>query len=119
MRNGTLDLWIPCSVALSLSHRDSTVSEVYYKVHMTSILHTARISNFDCVMFVNRIGEKESFERSKEIEKDVFHVVASMGQRKNSESPQGIEQTKKTHFDLFNPNFIFNYHINMCNVFCS
>ena len=46
-------------------------------------------------MFVNRIGEKESFERSKEIEKDVFHVVASMGQRK--ESPRGIEQTKKTH----------------------
>ena len=77
MRNGTLDLWIPCSVALSLSHRDSTVSEVYH------------------------------------------HVVASMGQRKNSESPRGIEQTKKTHFDLFNPNFIFNYHINMCNVFCS
>ena len=75
MRNGTLDLWIPCSVALSLSHRDSTVSEVYY------------------------------------------HVVASMGQRTNSESPRGIEQTKKTHFDLFNPNFIFNYHINMCNVF--
>ena len=55
-------------------------------------------------MFVNRIGEKESFERSKEIEKDVLHVFASMGQRKNSESPQGIEQTKKTHFDLFNPN---------------
>ena len=115
MRNGTLNLWIPCSVALSLSHRDSTVSKVYYKVHMTSILHTARISNFDSVMFVNRIGEKESFERSKEIEKDVFHVVTSMGQRK--ESPRGIEQTKKTHFDLFNPNFIFNYHINMCNVF--
>ena len=36
-----------------------------------------------------------------------------MGQRKNSESPRGIEQTKKTHFDLFNPNFIFNYHINV------
>ena len=117
MRNGTLDLQIPCSDALALSHRDSTVSKVYYKVHMTSVLHTARISNFDSVMFVNRIGEKESFERSKEIEKDVFHVVASMGQRK--ESPRGIEQTKKTHFDLFNPNFIFNYHINMCNVFCS
>ena len=98
MRNGTLDLWIPCSVALSLSHRDSTVSEVYYKVHMTSILHTARINNFDSVTFVNRIGEKESFEHSKEIEKDVLHVFTSMGQRKNSESPQGIEQTKKNTF---------------------
>ena len=30
VRNGTLDLWIPHSDALSLSHRDSTVSEVCY-----------------------------------------------------------------------------------------
>ena len=31
------------------------VSEVYYKVHMTHVLHTARISNVDSIMFVNRI----------------------------------------------------------------
>ena len=45
-------LWIPMrkrtsdlrSDALLLSHRDSTVSEVYYEVHMTRVLHTARIS---------------------------------------------------------------------------
>ena len=43
------------SDALPLSHRDSTVSEVYYEVHMTRVLHTARISNVDSVMFVNRI----------------------------------------------------------------
>ena len=30
MRNRTSDLWIPHSDALSLSHRDSTVSKVYY-----------------------------------------------------------------------------------------
>ena len=41
---------------LPLSHRDSKVSEVYYEV-----LHTARISNVDNVMFVNRIREMVSF----------------------------------------------------------
>ena len=33
------------SDALPLSHRDSTVSKVYYKVHMTRVLHTAKINN--------------------------------------------------------------------------
>ena len=54
MRNRTSDLRIPRSDALPLSHRDSTVSEVYYEVHMTRVLHTARISNVDSVMFVDR-----------------------------------------------------------------
>ena len=43
MRKRTSDLRIPRSDAL-LSHRDSMVSEVYYEVHMTRVLHTARIS---------------------------------------------------------------------------
>ena len=54
MRNRASDLRIPRSVALPLSHRDSTVSEVFYEVHMTRVLHTARISNVDSVMFVDR-----------------------------------------------------------------
>ena len=54
MRNRASDLRFPRSDALSLSHRDSTVSEVYYKVHMTSVLHTARISSTDGVVFVDR-----------------------------------------------------------------
>ena len=70
---------------------DSTVSEVYYKVHMTRILHTAKISNVDSVMFVYRIREMVSFEPCKEIEKDVFRPVTSVEQRKNSESSWGIE----------------------------
>ena len=57
MRNRTSDLRIPHSDALPLSHRDSTVSEVYYEVHMTRVLHTARISNIDSVMFVVEIRE--------------------------------------------------------------
>ena len=40
---------------------------------------------------VNRIGEKVSFDLGKEIEKDVFRLVTSVGQRKTSESPWGIE----------------------------
>ena len=70
MRNRTSDLRIPRSDALQLSLRDSTVSEVYYEVHMTRVLHTARISNVDSVMFANRIREMVSFELGKEIEKD-------------------------------------------------
>ena len=36
------------------SHRDSTVSKVYYKVRMTRVQHTARISNVNSIMFVDR-----------------------------------------------------------------
>ena len=54
MRNRTSDLWISHSDALPLSHRDSTVSKVYYEVHMTRALHTARISNVNSIMFVVR-----------------------------------------------------------------
>ena len=54
MRNRASDLRIPRSDAQLLSRRDSMVSEVYYEVHMTRVLHTARISNVDSVMFVDR-----------------------------------------------------------------
>ena len=65
MRNQPSALWIPCSSALPLSHRDSTLSEVYYKAHMTGILHTVRFSYVDSVMFVNRIRDMVSFELGK------------------------------------------------------
>ena len=73
MRNQTSDLRIPRTDALSLSHRDFMVSEVYYEVHLRRVLHTARIRNVDSVMFANRIREMASFELGKEIEKgDIF-----------------------------------------------
>ena len=40
--------------ALPLSHTDSMVSQVYYKVHVTRVLHTAGISNVDSIVFVDR-----------------------------------------------------------------
>ena len=86
MRNRSSDLRIPRSDTLPLSHRDSTVSEVYYEVHMTRVLHTARISNVDSVMFIDRLREMVSFVLGKEIEKDAFRLVTSVGQRKNFES---------------------------------
>ena len=49
MRNRASDLRIPRSDTLLLSRKDSTVSEVYYEVHMTRVL-----SNVDSVMFVDR-----------------------------------------------------------------
>ena len=61
MRNRTSDLRIPRSDALPLSHRDTTVSEVYYEVHMTSVLHTARISSVDVVVFVDGNKRNDKF----------------------------------------------------------
>ena len=63
------------------------MSEVYYEVHMTRVLHTARIGYVDSVIFVNTVREMVSFELGKEIDKDVFRLVMSVAQRKNSESP--------------------------------
>ena len=65
---------------------ETMVSEVYYEVHMTRVLHTARIGNVDSVIFVNTIKEMVSFELGKEIDKDVFRLVMGVSQRKNSES---------------------------------
>ena len=39
----------------------STASEVYYEVHMTRVLHTARISNVDSVMFLDRNKRDDKF----------------------------------------------------------
>ena len=55
-----------CSDALPLSHKDSLLSEVYYKVLITHVLHTARIRNVDSVMFLIEIVEMVSFELSEE-----------------------------------------------------
>ena len=85
-RKRTSDPRIPRSDTLPMSQRDSTVSEVYHKVHMTRVLHTARISNVDGVMFVIGIRDMVSFELGKETEKDVFLLVTSVGQRNTSES---------------------------------
>ena len=49
----------------SLSHTDFTVSEVYYEIHMTRVLHAARINNVDSVMFLNTIREMASSELFK------------------------------------------------------
>ena len=49
--------------------------------HITRVLHTARISNVDSVMFVNRLREIVSFELGKKIAKDVFRLVTGVGQR--------------------------------------
>ena len=67
MRNRASDRRIPRSDALTLNHRDFTVSEVYYEVYMTRILYTARIRNFDSVMFLNRVRELVSIELGKEM----------------------------------------------------
>ena len=74
--------------ALMLYHSTTetllTVSEVYYKVHMTHVLQTAGISNVHSIMFVNWIREMVSFELSKEIK--MFFIYYEHRIKKNSES---------------------------------
>ena len=48
---------------------------------MTHVLHTAKISDIYNVMFVTRTRKMVNYELRKEIEKDVFRLVTSMGQR--------------------------------------
>ena len=78
MRNRTSDVRIPRSDAQPLSHRDSrSVSEVYYEfeVHVTRVPHTAKISNVNGVMFVNRIGEMVVFYSCHE--RGIKHIFLS------------------------------------------
>ena len=53
MGNRTSHLRIPRSDALPLSRRNSMVSKAHYEGHMTSVLHTTRVSNIFSVMFCN------------------------------------------------------------------
>ena len=68
----------PSDPALRCSNHwatETTVSEIYYEVHMTRVLHTARISNVDSVMFVDRNkrdGLKRSFEQERNGERCLF-----------------------------------------------
>ena len=69
------------SDALPLSHRDSSMSDIYYEVLMTRVLHTARISNVDSVMFLIEIVEMVSLELDEELRKMFFRLVTSVEQR--------------------------------------
>ena len=83
MRNKTSNFRIPHSDALPLSHIDFTVSKAYYQVHIVlRVLYTVRINNVNSVMFVNRQRKMVTFELSKEMDKDVFHLVTRVEQRK-------------------------------------
>ena len=55
---GLLDSAIQCSTT---EPQRLCGDEVYYKVHMTHILHTAGISNVNSIIFVNRIRKMVSF----------------------------------------------------------
>ena len=101
MKNRTLYLWIPYSNALPLSHRDSTVSEVYHEVDMTRILHTARISNVDSIIFVDRNKEWSLYGSVVE-----HQSAESEGLRFNSSRGLRIfspDKTKNTSFSISFP----------------
>ena len=60
-----------CALILYLSHRDSTVSKVYYEVCKTHVLHTARISNVNNIMFVD--GNKRDGDKRDKIL--LFYII--------------------------------------------
>ena len=79
IRNRTSDLRIPCSDALPLSHRDSTVSKAYYKVHiwhMSSILLRSVMSIASC--FVNWIRKMVTFVWVRETFQGVGKGITSI-----------------------------------------
>ena len=85
MRNRTSDLLFRVLMLYNWA-AETTVSEVYYEVHMRRVLHTARISNVDSVMFVNRIRDMVSFK--------TYHLC-------NSIYESFILYFKSTHFFFF------------------
>ena len=63
MRNRTLDLRIPRSAAVLLSHRDAMVSlGPLRSFYMIRVLHAARVSNVDSGLFLNRMRKIVNFE---------------------------------------------------------
>ena len=70
------------SDALPLSHRDSAVSEVYYEVHMTHILHTTSTSNVNSIVFVVRNKRDGKFWAQLRNREMFFHLVRRVGQGK-------------------------------------
>ena len=72
MRNRTSDLRIPRSDALPVSHRDSTVSEVYYEVHHLTITHGKFFDTHGTVTtFVNTPDGFDIMEHSGDDKKKV------------------------------------------------
>ena len=86
---------------------DSTVSEVYYEVHVTRVLYTVRVSNVDSVMLVDGTRKTVSFELGKEIEQDFFsscHERETMkkfwGPMRNRTSDLRIPRSEHLHKNL-------------------
>ena len=79
MRNRTSDLRILRSDATEPQRHHGERGRSSYDTRP----HTAGISNVDSVVFVDRkIRERVGFELGREIKKDVFRFVTSVGQRK-------------------------------------
>ena len=87
MRNQTSDLWILHSNALPLSHTDSMVNKVDYEVHKTRVLHTARISNVVCVMFVDRNKrDGKVWAQQRNRERCFFFILLQAWDKENHKS---------------------------------
>ena len=87
--------------------QDSSVSEIYYEVLITRVLHTVRISNVDSVMFLIEIVEMVSFELGEDSSWGLrnFLYLTLVTRRKNiflnSSSSSKLKWTMQTGTMLF------------------
>ena len=88
MRNETSDLRFSRSDALPLSQ--------------TRVPNTARISDVDSVMFVNRIGKMVKLEKNSEFQK-IFVCSMLVTRRQTSFSNKDLVTQETKHFEPFNP----------------
>ena len=75
-------------IAVGLFRNRSQMTSNVVRISVTSGCTSCATILF---LFVNKIRGMVSFKLGKDIKKDVFRLVTSVGQRKNSESPWGIE----------------------------
>ena len=92
----------------SLSHTDFTVSEVYYEIHMTRVLHTARINKI--------IREMASSELGKGLILHVDSEFFSLSQARDRTKKSFFLSLPSSKFTI-SPNLLTNMRILVNNSF--
>ena len=89
---GCLLNWWSCH-SKNTAYRWRRTGELHAEYVFTAHLETVLVYGWFCFVFVwgRVVGNEQRGSNKWFLEKDVFRLVTSMGQRKNSESPWGIK----------------------------